>query len=184
MLVTDSQPLEVGFFYAFFLPIATGMPLRTKQQMENLRLDSCMAHSCCVRFSYDPALAERRSGRCSCKIRRTPHDAVESFYGNGEGDRGRHTQKKNMNMARVEGRIILAIECGHCRHITGMKVYNETLYTDRCSACGQTFRAVDDLVHQYALFADRMAQEENVAGSTNGNEVSPGASGDSSPGLL
>jgi hypothetical protein len=65
-------------------------------------------------------------------------------------------------MVRIEGRIILAIECSHCLQITSMKVYNEALYIDRCGACGQTFRAADDLVYQYESYANRIAHHESL----------------------
>jgi hypothetical protein len=63
-------------------------------------------------------------------------------------------------MMRMKDRIVLAIECGHCRQITGMKVYNKTLLIDRCGACGQNFPAVDDLLRQYALYSHRIEHHE------------------------
>jgi hypothetical protein len=67
-----------------------------------------------------------------------------------------------MPMTRLEDRIILAIECGHCRQITGMRVYNNALLIDRCGSCGQDFPAVDDLVSQYESYAHRIEDHERL----------------------
>ena len=65
-------------------------------------------------------------------------------------------------MAQVEDRIVLAIECGQCRQITGVQVYRGALQIVRCGMCGQVFQAAGALVRQYQAYADHLARSEGL----------------------
>jgi transcription elongation factor Elf1 len=63
-------------------------------------------------------------------------------------------------MERSADHIVLAIECGHCRQITGIQVYNGALYIVRCGVCGQVFPTAEELVRQYQVYSARIASHE------------------------
>ena len=65
--------------------------------------------------------------------------AAEYYQCHGEDDNTKskcHEQKRSLSMAQYEDRVILAIECGHCRQLTGLQIYNDALYIVCCGACG------------------------------------------------
>ena len=66
-------------------------------------------------------------------------------------------------MVPYEDQIVLAVECGRCRQITRVPVYDDAHHIGRCGACGQVYRAVDTLVHQYQDYTAKIAAFEKLS---------------------